>query len=204
MNRIVDILLLSALVIFFVGSKAMGQDDGDGSNIPPIDRPDILPEDLRDLIQSYREEKHALRSELRTILDQLVDPTRDAIHVAIDAFREDNADRIADQREVALQIRDQLRELRGDRPARPDRDPLPPEIQEQRDDFRAARQDLRTARRQLFNDIKNLTDEERHAAIDDFRELHQQDLQELKDLRREIRDAVRDEVGDDRRADDEG
>ena len=199
MNRIINFILVAALAVFFVGSPVVGQDDP----VPPdIDRHDFLPEELREKIHEYRQEKHALRSELRALIDDLTDPTREQVQETVAAFREDHEDRIAAQRDLAREIREGLRDVRDDRPPRPRPDELPDAIKDLRNQFHDNQQDLRDERRTFIDSLGDLTEEQREAAIEQFREDHRAALQEQKDLRRQIRDAIRDEFGGDRRPDD--
>ncbi len=189
MKKVINLsILLFALFIYV--DKAYSQDDAP----PEVQRPDLpeLPDDLREKIDSYRDEKTALREELRDSLGALEDPDREQIRETVAAFREENTDRIASQRELAAEIREDLQEVRGDRPLPPRHRPLPPELQDRRDDFRAARQALRQDRHEFLESIKDLTGEEREAAIQAFRDEYRQRLQEQKELRRELREQIRD------------
>ena len=189
MKKVINLsILLFALFIYV--DKAYSQDDAP----PEVRRPDLpeLPDDLREKIDSYRDEKTALREELRDSLGALEDPDREQIRETVAAFREENTDRIASQRELAAEIREDLQEVRGDRPLPPRHRPLPPELQDRRDDFRAARQALRQDRHEFLESIKDLTGEEREAAIQAFRDEYRQRLQEQKELRRELREQIRD------------
>ena len=185
-------ILLSAL--FFYIDKAYSQDGAP----PEVQRPDLpeLTDELREKIDSYRDEKGALREELRESIAALEDPDREEIRETVQAFREENADRIASQRDLATEIREELKDVRGDRPLPPRHRPLPPEFQSRRDDFQAERQALRQDRHEFLESIKDLTGEEREAAIQAFREEQRQRLHEQKELRRELRDQIRDRVTD--------
>ena len=193
MNKTIKYSFLMLITLFLFGGYAFGQEDegsGDMSH-PEVQRPEF-PEELRGKIDTYREEKVALRVELRETLAALVDPTREETREAVQAFREENTERIASQRELAAEIRVTVREIRGDQPFPPHRRHLPPELEAKRDEFHAERQALRQERHEFLESIKDLTDEEREAAIQAFREEHRQRLQEQKELRRELRDQIRD------------
>ncbi len=190
MKKTIKLSLILLIAGLPLGGSVFGQ-DAPAPDVTDMQRPE-LPEELRGKIDVYQAEKAALRTELRETLAVLVEPTREEVRETVQTFREANADRIADQRALAAEIRVDLKEIRGDRPIPPHRRPLPPELVVRRDEFIAERQALRQERHDFFESIKDLTDEEREAAIQAFREDHRQRLQEQKELRRDLRDQIRD------------
>ena len=73
------------------------------------------------------------------------------------------------------------------------------------DEFHTARQAFRVVRQDFFESIRSEPPgERRDELIQDFRDSQSARLQELKLLRRDIRDAARDQAGGDRRPDDGG
>ncbi len=202
MNKKIKISFILLTTLFLGLGNVFGQEGpGQGPEFmgpPEVQRPELpdLPVELRGQIDLYQDEKESLRNELRETLAILEDPTRDEIRESVQAFREENAERIASQHELAAEIREELKEIRGDRPLPPHRRPLPPELEVRRDEFLAERQALQQERQEFFESIKDLTGEERDAAIQAFREEQRQRLQEQKELRRDLREQIREGVTD--------
>lgn len=149
---------------------------------PEIERPS--PE-VQALIDAFRAEQMALREELKVILDALEAPTREDIGAASRAFREANADRIAAQRELSAQIREAISQNRPDRP-RPE---IPAEVQALMDAFRVKQAELEAARADLRTALEGATEEERAALLAAFRAAQRDRMEELKELRRQLREA---------------
>ncbi len=202
MKRSITLSFLILFAVFYFGERAWGQNDGsDSPDRPQVDRPDVLPPDLRDKIEDYRTERHALRSELRERLADLDDPTNEEIHDETGAFREENSDRIDAQRDLARMIHADLRDIRRDRPHRPRPRPHDGVVRDRITDFRTERDALRQERHDFLESIQELPADERETAISDFREEHRQRVEEQKELRRQIHRDIRDNIDGDRRSD---
>ncbi len=202
MSKLVNLIFILALAIFYFGERAWGQND-DGSagtpDRPEVDRPEILPGDLLEEIQSYRAEKIEMRSDLRDVLAELDQPTKDEVREAIAGFREANADRIELQHILAASIRDQLHDIRGVRDDRPEPGSLSSELANRIQDFKDERDALIQQRHAFMDSIRDLSDEEKEAAIQAFRSDLRQELEVQKELRRRIREDVEGEVSGARR-----
>lgn len=188
-------LLTCLFGALLTGGVAFAQTD------PSTDLPSAPPEvveqspELKAMIEAFRTENHALRTELKAELAELTDPTRDEIRAATQAFRTENADRIAAQKALAEEIRAAIRSIREDRP----RPTLPPELLAAHQAFRDAQQALRQAQRDLREALRGATNAaDREAILASFREAQRVRLQALKDAQRDIREG-RENAGDDRR-----
>ena len=202
MKRSITLSFLVLFAVFYFGEKAWGQNDGsDGPDRPQVDRPDVLPPDLRDKIEDYRTERHALRSELRERLAELDHPTDEEIHDEIGTVREENSDRIDGQRDLARMIHDELRDIRRDRPHRPRPRPHDRVVRDRITDFHTERDALKQERHNFLDSIKDLPADERETAIHDFREEHRQRVEEQKERRRQIHRDIRDHIDGERRSD---
>ncbi len=105
---------------------------------PPVDRPAAggqnqrdqvrlqiprdanLPTDVQQLVNQFREGRDALLAERRAVLATLGDASEEEIRAALDELRQSHRAEIATQRELARQLRKELRQLRRDRAGPPD------------------------------------------------------------------------------------
>lgn len=159
-------------------------------------------EEARGLYQQYNEIKMQLAMQWRRVRASLPDDsTREDIREARRRFLEANADVIAQQKEIAQQIRDLIKDNRGDRPVAK-RQPLPPELQAMRDEIHLARAELRARKQELRAELSDLTPEEREARrleiLDELKEAHD----DIKARRRQLIDDLRGEQDGDRRPED--
>lgn len=174
--------------------------EDEGIGMGPPERPE-LPEDLQADIDTHRAERQALREELRTVLNSLEDDSPEAREEAIEAFREDNADRIAANRELGAQIREDVEAFREDN-GLPTRGDLPPALREARRDIALERQEMRQVREQFRADLASAeSEEERLALVQAHREAMREHRAEIRELRRQMRQVAEDLSGD-RRPDD--
>jgi len=142
-----------------------------------------VPDEIKEKRNALQEQRAALAESRRAAIDALgEDPTDEEIRETVEAWREANADAIADARALADELRDWFRENRPPRP-------LPPVIAQRRAEFRDNMQDIRDNRRQLRQRLQNpdLTEEEREQIIAEFREQQREFVQERKALRRQQR-----------------
>lgn len=187
-------------------------------NAATIEEMQLLSQELRDLIRENRpgdppfgevpEEIQVLRDELHEKRQSLAesrrdailalgeDPTDEAVRDAIEAWREANADAIAEVRDLAVELRDWFRENRPGRPG----PAITPGMAQRRADFRANVREMRQNRRDFGKQMANpdLSEEERQEIIATFREEQRQLIEERKELKRKER-ADQGGAGGDRR-----
>jgi hypothetical protein len=191
MRKTIEIMFLVLAGSLFIASGAVAQNDGpgpDGSDRPEVDRPP-LPAELREKIVEFKTEQHALRSELRTAIGDTTEAEKRAI---VEAFREANVERIADQRELGAEIRAEIAEIRGDRE-------VPDGFRDRVTDFRHDRRELQIDRREFVASLEGLSEEDRETAIQAFKEEYRERLHDLKEARRDLRDDVNGNLGGNRR-----
>lgn len=155
-------------------------------------------EEAREIYAQYNQVQSELSAAWRAVRAELgQDATRGEIAAAKERFNEANADLIANQKELALQVRQLIRENREERVLA--RDELPQEMQDLRRDMAALRQQVRNRQRQARADMKNLNKENREAyrqdLLEDLKDLHD----EIKERRRQVIDELRDDQNGDRR-----
>ncbi len=215
MKPLIKILFIPILILLAFGLQVHGQNDNtdatdtrdntdttDGSTIDnPIIRPVELNDAIIDRLGEYRDEQNTLRDELRSRLDALEEPTPDSRRALIENFRHEHADRIAAQRRLAEEIRQAQLQYRRDNLTgdRPQRDDLSIAVAERKELFNQRRAALLEKRRILRDALQDASDEERTKIIENFREENLQQLRDHKQLRRQLRDELNEDLSGDRR-----
>lgn len=155
-----------------------------------------IPLNLQDKIQAYRSEQQALVQARRELAESLQDATAEERRAAILAFQEENAERVAAQRALGEQIRESAKELQ---PSRPDlsgrreveRPEVPAEVEGLMSQFREAREALMTERREILEQVKDASAEERKAALSTLRETQREQIEAQRELAKAIRDEMK-------------
>ena len=207
MKQLLNILFTLAFAIFTLGLHAQDNttDATDTTNdSTTIERPEVQPielsDEIKNILDQYRNEQDSLRAELRARLDALEEPTRDSRRELIEAFRREHATRIAVQRERSIDIRNaQLQHRLDNITDRPVRDDLSTAVTDRQALFEQRRAELLEKRRALRSDLESASNEDRLKIIEDFREENRQLLRDQKQLRRQLRDDLRDDLSGDRR-----
>jgi len=129
-----------------------------------------LPDDvvaLREELTAAREALRASRQELRESLDGATAEERRA---AFEAWREANAESHETVRELADEFHDAIREIYPELPERPEREPVPDDIIEKREQIADQRVALRESRKAVIDGMgEDATAEEIRAALDTWR-----------------------------------
>ena len=112
-------LLLALGLALGAGVNAFGQQTA--TNLPPV-RPNLpaidlskLPPDIRALIVQFQSQRATLVETARALMASLQGATPDQRKAILDQFAADNRALLAGQRELARQIRTELRTLRQHR-----------------------------------------------------------------------------------------
>jgi phosphoglycolate phosphatase-like HAD superfamily hydrolase len=149
-----------------------------------------IPDEVIEMRGDLREQRKALAESRRAVVEALgEDPTDEEIRTAIEQWREDNADAIAETRALAKEIRTWFRENRPERPG----DGPPAHILQRRAAFKDNARDIRQNRRQMAAALRNAeTEEDRKQIVQEFREEQRQLIRERKELKRQQR---QDQVG---------
>lgn len=155
-------------------------------------------DEAKALYQEYNDTKQTLAAawtEIRATLGE--DATREEIIAARELFREENAELIAQQKELAIQIRELVRESRGGPLF--ERGPLSDELMGMRQDVAAMRSQVRERRQLAREEMQGMTAEEREeyraALLEDLKDLHD----DIKQRRRQLIEEVRAGQDGDRR-----
>ena len=123
-------LLNTALLTLIVGVGSTFAQNGPSPDRPrenkrdqvriQIPRDANLPTDVQQLVNQFREGRDALLAERRALLASLGDASEAEVRAALDELRESHRAEIETQRELARQLRKELRQLRRDRAGPPD------------------------------------------------------------------------------------
>mgnify|MGYP006301386907 CR=1 FL=1 len=155
------------------------------ANRPGFDR-NPIPEDIIAQREDLNEQRRALAESRRdAILALGEDPTDEEVQDAIDQWRADNAEAIADVEVLAAELRDWFRSNRPGRVNAPDS----PRMSQRAAAFRENAQAIRQNRQQLRNQLQNpdLTPEARRELMQQFRQEQRTILQERQELKRQER-----------------
>lgn len=155
-------------------------------------------EEARALYGEYKETQSELDQAWRAVKAELGDDlTRRELNSARRRFNEANADLIAKQKELAISVRQLIRENRGD--VLNDREALPEELQDLRSDMDTLRFQMRQRQRQAREEMRGMPRREREQyrqeLLQELRELHD----DIKQRRRQVIDQIRDGQDGDRR-----
>ncbi|MBC2606350.1 hypothetical protein [Pelagicoccus albus] len=160
-------------------------------------------DEARAQYEEYNQVKRELAAAWAAVLADLGgDATREDIAAAREQFKLDYADVIAEQKELAKQLRQAARQFAQENRPYADREVLPPELQALRDEIQAERQALREQRREAFQAMAGMTAEEREAARLELLEEMKQTHNEIKERRRQIIEGIGDMQDGDRRPED--
>ncbi|MBK1877915.1 hypothetical protein [Pelagicoccus mobilis] len=155
-------------------------------------------EEARTLYQEYQGVQSELDEAWKAVKAELgEDATRKEVNAARRRFDEANADLVAKQKELAVAVRQLIRDNR-DRTVSA-REPLPEELQTLRSDMNVLRDELRQRKQEAHEDMRGMSRREREQyrkdLLDELKELHD----EIKERRRQVIDEVRDGQTGDRR-----
>ncbi len=155
-------------------------------------------EQARELYSEYKKSHAELGEAWKAVRSELgEDATREEIKAARERFNEANADLISQQKRLAKQVRNLIRENRSDRSA--PREALPQELQDLRSDMSTLRDQVRSRQRQARDDMRQMNrgerEQYRRALLDELKDLHD----EIKQRRREIIDEIQGGQSGDRR-----
>jgi len=187
-NTIIAVCSMLALAL----SVASAQTATNPEPIPPEsdERPELPPE-TKALIVDYRTEQLSIRSDrtaaVGEYLDENPDATPEEIRAVVEAFNQDNADRLAAQAEIRQAIREDIREFTPD---------LPEDLQDKMIAYRGEAERLRTGRREAVSEYveqnPDASAEEIRTVVADYNRANAEDIVANAQLRREIRRDVRD------------
>lgn len=160
-------------------------------------------EEARELYAEYKELKLQLALAWREVLAGLGDEaTREEVAAAKDAFKEQNAEQIAQEKELAQQLRNLIRENAREARQIGERQPLALEMQTLRDEIRAAREQMRLKKQQARGEMADLDPAQRELKRQEILEELKETHNDIKTRRRQLIEDIRNEQDGDRRPED--
>ena len=158
----------------------------------------VWSEDARTLYQEYRNTQSELERAWLAVKTELgEDATRREIAAARRRFFEANSDLIAKQKELALAVRQLIRDNRDESIS--EREPLPQELQDLKSEMDTLRYQLRERQRKAHDEMRGMDRSERENyrqnLLEEMKQLHD----DIKERRRQVIDEVRDGQNGDRR-----
>lgn len=173
----------------------------------PPDRSELegLPADLAGKVAAHQELQQSLLAARKAFAQSLRNKTPAERRAAIEDFQDNHAADVAAHRSLGDEIRREMRELRGaeDRPERqrPDRavanrPDRPQEVQDLTDRFRAEREQLLADKKALMEDFKDLTAEDRQAALEQWRAEKAEIIAKIREEARGHQQSVADNLED--------
>lgn len=185
-------------VALLTGSAIAQQGDGGGNgNGPapggmgphtPIDLTTLedVPDDVLQAFNDGKTEREALRVDRDAAIAALgEDPTDDAMRAALEQWRSENEDRIAEIRANAETVREYFRAQREERQQSGESDGMKRRRMQFREDVQVMREAQEQLRLQLQNE--ELSEEDREALVNAFREENRETMRKLKAIKRQQR-----------------
>ena len=148
------------------------------------ERPE-LSTDLKDKLDSYKEEKDSLQKELKEVLKKLDKPSRGVVKEAIAKFHKDNKDRYDAHKELGKTIKDGLVSARPERPKKPE---VPEEVKKLHATQKEVHKALHNSHKELREKLKDVTGKEKEELLVAFKENQQKLHEELKNIQRQLRE----------------
>ncbi len=116
--RIFTLAAIAGALLLPVAARAQsnGAGPGPGPIVEGVDTSDTtLPDDLRALIQQFREQRQEILQARQQLVERLRTCTEAERQAIVDAFRLEQRERLQAERELRRQIREQVMEMRRHR-----------------------------------------------------------------------------------------
>ena len=149
-----------------------------------------LSEDVKGKLQDLKELQDGLAKKMKTKLDGLKKDgaTREELREAVHAFQKDNKVILEDIRERHAGIQQSLKDARPPKPERPE---LTAEIKAKVEVLKEKQKELHTARKDLHENLKDKSKEDREALIADFKKDNKAKHEEIKSKAKEVKEEIR-------------
>ncbi len=149
-----------------------------------------LSEDVKGKLQDLKELQDGLAKKMKTKLDGLKKDgaTREELREAVHAFQKDNKVILEDIRERHAGIQQSLKDARPPKPERPE---LTTEIKVKVEALKEKQKEMHTARKDLHENLKDKSKEDREALIADFKEANKAKHEEIKTKAKEVKEEIR-------------
>ncbi|MBT3636752.1 MAG: hypothetical protein HN531_07425 [Opitutae bacterium] len=147
-----------------------------------------LSEDVKNTLQGIKDLQDALAKEMKTKLDGLKKDgaTREEMREAVHAFQKDNKDSLEDIRKLHNKIHSHLKV-----PHKPERPELTPKIKVEVEVLKEKQKELHTARKDLHENLKDKSKEDREELIADFKKNNKTKHEAIKDQAKVVKEEIR-------------
>jgi hypothetical protein len=165
---------------------------GNGSTTNPArpERPE-LDSALKEKVQAYKQENERLRSELKAKLQSLDNPTREQIRLVTQEFEADNQERMANQKDLAGEIKDGLEAARPERPSKPlVSEEVANQMSALRKQYKSIQDSAEQSKSALKDQLGSVTNEGRKLLLEQFRADQKKIYDDLKNIQRQIRETL--------------
>ena len=149
-----------------------------------------LSAEVKTKLDDIKSQQDAIAKEMKSKLDALKKDgaSKEEMRKAVHAFQKDNKDRLDAIRDAHKEIHDSLK---GARPPKPERPELTAEIKAKVEVLKEKQKELHTARKDLHENLKDKSKEERETLIATFKEDNKAKHQEIKAKTKEVKEEIR-------------
>ena len=158
------------------------------SEIKRPEKPKIS-ENLKAKIDAVKQLEKAIHSEIKAQVEALgKEATREDIKATIEAFKERHKQRFDDIKEDHALIKETLK---ANRPQKPQRPELSVDLKKEVQDLHAKRNEMHDAQKELHNNLKDASKEERLEMIKDFKEANKEKHNDIKKQAKIVKEGIR-------------
>jgi hypothetical protein len=149
-----------------------------------------LSDDVKDKLKDIKSMQDALAKEMKTKLTGLKNDgaTREELREAVHAFQKDNKDRLDAIKDAHKNIHQSIKDARPTKPERPE---LTAGIKVKVEALKEKQKELHTARKDLQENLKDKSKEDREALIADFKEANKAKHEDIKTKAKEVKEEIR-------------
>jgi hypothetical protein len=160
--------------------------------IPPIQPVPRPPKEIKEKIELHKKIQDSLRLGLKKKIDALgKGASKEEVRKVVEAYRQENSERIEDATHIGKQIQDWHKDNRPERPKRPNPSP---EVQAKLAEVKILKNSLDLARKTLAEDLKGKSKKEKAALIESFKESQKEKHQDLKAAQKALAKEVRNKI----------
>ncbi|MDG1139133.1 MAG: hypothetical protein P8N49_06400 [Opitutales bacterium] len=151
-----------------------------------------LSSEVKEKIEAVKELEKSIHTEMKARVEELgKDASREEIKSTVESFKETNKDRFKEIKEAHSSIR---QDLEANRPAKPERPELNEDLKVKVEALQAKRKEMHEAHKELHQNLKDASKEDRKVMIADFKETNKEKHQEIKAQAKQVKEGIRELV----------
>ena len=159
-------------------------------DIVRLDRPE-LSDEAKDQLSELKGKKDALRAELKENISNLGEgASKEEIKEATQTFKQANQDRFNEIKEGHEALREKIKEARPHRQERPQLN-LSDKLKDNVAALKQKREEMKSSRKALREDLKNASTEEKQIIIAEYKETNRAKHQEIKENSKALVEEIR-------------